>query len=89
MGWAFWHIDRLQNGKQFLSDLEGKINSGQLCTVAPVLAGTPLKKGDIVPCKVGFRAKRARQGIPTLESPSTPLRVPVKALQKFLLGCFP
>ena len=32
--------------------MSGKIESGQLCTVAPISDTTELKKGDIVLCKV-------------------------------------
>ncbi len=56
MGWASEHIVRLQNGDtvQFRprgNSTQGKIESGQLCTVEPVDPAT-LKVGDIVLCKV-------------------------------------
>ena len=56
MGWASPHIARLQVGEtvQFRprgNSMQGKIESGQLCTVEPVDAAT-LKVGDIVLCKV-------------------------------------
>jgi hypothetical protein len=56
MGWASEHIVRLQNGDavQFRprgNSMQGKIESGQLCTVEPVDLAT-LKVGDIVLCKV-------------------------------------
>ena len=56
MGWASECIVRLQNGDtvQFYprgKSMQGKIESGQLCTVSPVDLAT-LKVGDIVLCKV-------------------------------------
>jgi hypothetical protein len=59
MGWASTHIERLQRGEtvQFRprgDSMRGKINSGQLCTVAPVDPAT-LQVGDIVLCKVNGR----------------------------------
>jgi hypothetical protein len=56
MGWASAHIARLQDGEtvQFRprgNSMQGKIESGQLCTVEPVDTAT-LKVGDIVLCKV-------------------------------------
>lgn len=33
--------------------MEGKISSGQLCTVEPILDPDSLRPGDIVLCKVG------------------------------------
>ena len=56
MGWASAYIARLQQGEtvQFRpkgNSMQGKIESGQLCTVEPVVAAT-LKVGDIVLCKV-------------------------------------
>ena len=58
MGWASNYIEQLKESKtiQFRprgNSMTGKINSGQLCTVEPVLFDTLLKKGDIVLCKVG------------------------------------
>jgi hypothetical protein len=58
MGWAATHIERLKNGEtvQFRprgQSMSGKIDSGQLCTVAPV--ADDLKVGDIVLCKVNGR----------------------------------
>jgi phage repressor protein C with HTH and peptisase S24 domain len=54
MEWASEHIARLRNGEtvQFRpkgTSMQGKIESGQLCTVEPI---TVLKVGDIVLCKV-------------------------------------
>jgi hypothetical protein len=55
MGWATELIAKLQAGQtvQFRPrghSMNGKIESGQLCTVAPVT--DELKAGDIVLCKV-------------------------------------
>jgi hypothetical protein len=79
MGWASEYIFRLQDGLtvQFRprgNSMKGKIESGQLCTVEPVVAAT-LKVGDIVLCKVnGTRSS------PTLLWPATTLRSPRTAL---------
>jgi len=59
MGWASGYIDKLQRGEtlQFRprgNSMSGKIESGQLCTVAPVDPAT-VKVGDIVLCKVNGR----------------------------------
>jgi hypothetical protein len=59
MGWATPYIARLQRGEtvQFRPrghSMQGKIASGQLCTVAPVDPAT-LAVGDIVLCKVNGR----------------------------------
>jgi hypothetical protein len=59
MGWATQHIAKLQRGEtvQFRprgNSMQGKIDSGQLCTVEPVDAAT-LQVGDIVLCKVNGR----------------------------------
>jgi phage repressor protein C with HTH and peptisase S24 domain len=56
MGWATHHIPRLQAGEtvQFRprgDSMSGRIESGQLCTVAPADPAT-LAVGDIVLCKV-------------------------------------
>jgi hypothetical protein len=56
MGWASEFIIRLRNGETVQVrprgySMEGKIKSGQLCTIEPVVAAT-LKIGDIVLCKV-------------------------------------
>ena len=55
MGWASHHIARLQGGEvvQFRprgQSMQGRIESGQLCTVEPV-DPTTLRVGDIVLCK--------------------------------------
>ena len=59
MGWASDYIARLQQGEtvQFRprgNSMQGKIESGQLCTVEPIDPGR-LKVGDIVLCKVNGR----------------------------------
>lgn len=59
MGWALQHIARLREGEivQFRprgNSMQGKIESGQLCTVEPVDPAT-LEVGDIVLCKVNGR----------------------------------
>jgi hypothetical protein len=55
MGWASAYIAQLQEGKtvQFRprgNSMQGKVESGQLCTVEPVDSAT-LEVGDIVLCK--------------------------------------
>jgi hypothetical protein len=60
MGWATPHIAKLAAGQTVSfrprgGSMAGKIESGQLCTVAPVRDPSTLKVGDIVLCKVnGF-----------------------------------
>jgi len=56
MGWADGHITRLARGEtvQFRPrghSMTGKVNHGDLCTVAP-LGDHPLAAGDIVLCRV-------------------------------------
>lgn len=56
MGWATHDIPRSQAGEavQFRprgDSMSGRIESGQLCTFAPV-EPADLAVGDIVPCKV-------------------------------------
>ena len=56
MGWATHYIEQLKQGETVSfrprgNSMSGKIESGQLCTVAPVDPDT-LKVGDIVLCKV-------------------------------------
>lgn len=56
MGWASHYIEKLCEGETVSfrprgNSMKGKIESGQLCTVAPVDPGT-LETGDIVLCKV-------------------------------------
>jgi len=57
MGWATSYVDALKAGQvvQFRprgNSMSGKIESGQLCTVEPILPLTVLRKGMIVLCKV-------------------------------------
>ncbi|MEM7015459.1 MAG: hypothetical protein AAF585_28705, partial [Verrucomicrobiota bacterium] len=57
MGWATAYIQQLRDGRtvEFRprgNSMVGKIESGQLCTVEPIVDATQLKKGDIVLCKV-------------------------------------
>lgn len=56
MGWATFYIEALKLGKTISfrpkgNSMSPRIESGQLCTVAPVDTST-LKKGDVVLCKV-------------------------------------
>jgi hypothetical protein len=56
MGWATGHIGKLRAGETISfrprgHSMQGRIESGQLCTVAPVDIST-LKVGDIVLCRV-------------------------------------
>lgn len=57
MGWATHYIVKLKNGETVFfrprgNSMQGKIESGQLCTVAPIFDFESLQKGDIVLCKV-------------------------------------
>jgi hypothetical protein len=57
MAWASRYIERLQAGEtvQFRPrghSMRGKIESGQLCTVAPITDPATIKVGDIVLCRV-------------------------------------
>jgi hypothetical protein len=70
MGWATVYIDKLRKGEtvQFRprgNSMKGKIDSGQLCTVAPIKA-EEVQAGDIVLCKVNgnqyLHLVKARQG---------------------------
>lgn len=59
MGWAVAYIGKLRAGETVSfrprgHSMSGKIESGQLCTVAPVDPET-LEVGDIVLCKVNGR----------------------------------
>ena len=59
MGWAAGYIERLRNGETVAfrprgHSMRGRIESGQLCTVAPVDPAA-LAVGDIVLCKVNGR----------------------------------
>lgn len=56
MAWATAHIARLQQGETVSfrprgGSMAGRIESGQLCTVAPIAPST-LQVGDIVLCRV-------------------------------------
>ncbi len=57
MNWASRHIDALRKGQTVSfrphgNSLQGKVESGQLCTVEPVQDPSQLKVGDIVLAKV-------------------------------------
>jgi len=57
VGWASPHIGKLRAGETVSfrprgHSMKGRIESGQLCTVAPVDTST-LKVGNIVLCRVG------------------------------------
>ena len=57
MGWATQYIAKLKAGEtvQFRprgNSMQGKIESGQLCTVEPLADHVVLEPGDIVLCKV-------------------------------------
>ena len=59
MGWAIQHIAKLRAGETVSfrprgNSMAGKIESGQLCTVTPVVPAA-VKVGDIVLCKVNGR----------------------------------
>ena len=59
MGWASAYIAQLQSGETVQlrprgNSMQGKIESGQLCTVEPV-DPVRLEVGDIVLCKVNGR----------------------------------
>ena len=59
MGWATGHIEKLRAGETVSfrprgNSMAGKIESGQLCTVAPVDPAR-LRVGDIVLCKLNGR----------------------------------
>ena len=57
MGWATSYIAKLKAGETVSfrprgNSMQGKIESGQLCTVEPISEMSSLEKGDIVLCKV-------------------------------------
>jgi hypothetical protein len=57
MGWASQYIAKLKAGEGVCfrprgHSMKGKIESGQLCTVEPIIDFETLEKGDIVLCKV-------------------------------------
>jgi hypothetical protein len=56
MGWASLYIDKLKQGETVKfrprgNSMQGKVNSGDLCTVVPVIK-EELEVGSIVLCKV-------------------------------------
>jgi hypothetical protein len=70
MGWATVYIDKLKKGETVQirprgNSMQGKIDSGQLCTVVPITAEA-VEVGDIVLCKVNgnqyLHLVKARQG---------------------------
>ncbi len=57
MAWATRYITKLKPGETVSfrprgNSMQGKIESGQLCTVEPIADYDTLEKGDIVLCKV-------------------------------------
>jgi hypothetical protein len=57
VGWATGHIAKLQQGLTVSfrprgASMAGRIESGQLCTVAPVADAATLQVDDVVLCKV-------------------------------------
>lgn len=57
MSWATSYIAKLQQGEAVIfrprgNSMSGRVESGQECTVSPVVDYRTLKKGDIVLCKV-------------------------------------
>src|SRR5688572_28487795 len=85
MGWATSYIARLQKGEtvEFRprgNSMQGKIESGQLCTVEPIKGGE-IRVGDIVLCKVNGQQSlhlvKAVQGgpLPDREQPGADQRV--------------
>lgn len=57
MGWATGYISQLKAGETIKfrpkgNSMAGKISSGELCTVEPIIDFSTLKKSDIVLCKV-------------------------------------
>jgi hypothetical protein len=57
LGWASNYIKELKNGNtvEFRprgNSMKGKIESGELCTIVPIINYDDLKSGDIVLCKV-------------------------------------
>lgn len=58
MGWASSYIDKLKSGETVSfrphgHSMQGRIRSGQLCTVAPLTERSVLVVGDVVLCSVG------------------------------------
>ena len=57
MGWATQHIERLLKGETIQirprgPSMSGKIESGQLVTIKPMVDPSELREGSIVLCKV-------------------------------------
>ena len=60
MGWATQYIAKLAAGETVSfrprgNSMIGKIESGQLCTVVPIVPEYEIQVGDIVLCKVNGR----------------------------------
>ena len=60
MGWASGYIEQLKKGdlvsfRPTGNSMQGKISSGQLVTVMPVLGHEDVSTGDIVLCRIGTR----------------------------------
>jgi hypothetical protein len=60
MGWASRLIEQLQQGhtvefRPHGNSMTGKVNSGDLCTVAPIQSDADLAQGSVVLCKVRGR----------------------------------
>ena len=58
MGWASAYIEQLKRGETVAfrprgESMTGRIESGQLCTVEPVVDASTLRVDDIVLCRVG------------------------------------
>ncbi len=57
MSWATKYIETLKSGKQVSfrprgNSMSGRINSGDLCTIAPINEVDTIQVNDIVLCKV-------------------------------------
>jgi len=57
MSWATGYIERLRKGEMVSfrprgHSMEGRISSGNLCTVEPIPDHSKLEVGDVVLCKV-------------------------------------
>jgi hypothetical protein len=57
VGWADTYVTALVAGKTVSfrptgNSMTGKIDSGQLCTLAPITPATELSVGDVVLCRV-------------------------------------
>lgn len=80
MGWASTHIERLRAGETVSfrprgNSMRPRIESGALCTVAPVDPAT-LAKGDVVLCTVGGAQQqpRARERVGVAPADPRPAR---------------